>query len=312
MNIYHDLKQLKKSLRNPVLTIGNFDGVHKAHLTLFDLVKERSGLISGQSVVMTFEPHPVKIMSPENAPPLITPIQQKLKLINTAGMDVILCLPFNKEFAAITAKNFVREILIEQLAVKELVVGYDYTFGSCRGGNIELLHSMGKQYGFRVHIIPPVIIDDIVVSSTSIRRLVKDGNLDDAKKLLGRNYQICGTVVQGKNRGGRLLGFPTANLRLIDELTPKPGVYAVKVLIDGEISNGLTNIGFNPTFGKNPFSVETHILDFSKNLLGRIIKVIFVKRLRDEKAFESIEDLTYQISQDIIKAREIFRIRNSD
>ncbi len=308
MTVITDLGQLKKPLKNPVLTIGNFDGVHKGHLALFNRAKERARYIDGQSVAITFDPHPIRIMKPANGPALITPTQQKLKLIEDAGIDVIFCIPFTKEFATISAREFVEDILVDKIAVKEIVVGYDFTFGHRREGNASFLQDIGKRIGFAVHVVKPINIDGTLVSSTSIRELIKEGDLSEAKKLLGRDYQICGVVIKGKDRGGRMLGFPTANLDLIDELTPKKGVYAARVLIDDQTYNGLVNIGHNPTFGKGPFSVETHVLDFSEDLLGKIIRINFIERLRDEKTFKTIKDLADQISQDIIQAKKIFKI----
>ena len=307
MAIISDLNQLRQPLTNPVLTIGNFDGVHRGHLALFDRVKERAKSIRGQSALMTFNPHPIKVMKPGNGPPLITLTQQKLELIADADIDVIFCIPFTKRFAAISARDFIQDILVRKIGIKELVVGYDYTFGHGREGNIELLQEMGKTWGFMVHVVEPVHVGDKLVSSTSIRNLVQDGNLSEARELLGRDYQICGTVVRGKNRGGRLLGFPTANLKLIDELVPKGGVYAVKVVIGNQTYNGVTNIGYNPTFGTGPFSVETHLLDFKGDLLGKNIHIRFIERLRDEQTFGSIEDLAGQIGRDVHRARELFK-----
>ncbi|MBW2117023.1 MAG: bifunctional riboflavin kinase/FAD synthetase [Deltaproteobacteria bacterium] len=306
MTIFYDLNQLEKPLKNPVLTIGNFDGVHKGHMALFERVKEKARSIHGQSSVMTFDPHPIKVMKPGNGPSLITPTEQKLELIDAAGIDIIFCIPFTRQFAAISARDFVQNILVEKIGIKELVVGYDYTFGHNREGNIELLKEMGSLSGFAVDVLEQVSVDNTLISSTSIRHLVDQGNLSEARRLLGRDYQICGTVIKGKNRGGRLLGFPTANLQLVDELTPKVGVYAVEVLIDDQVYFGLTNIGYNPTFENNQFSVETHILDFSKDLLGETIRVNFIERLRDEKTFTSIEDLSEQIGKDVLRARKLF------
>jgi len=306
MAIISDLQQLKEPLINPVLTIGNFDGVHKGHLALFDMVKERARSIGGQSALMTFDPHPIKVMKPGNGPPLITLTQQKLELIEDADIDVIFCIPFTKEFASISASEFVQNILVDRIGVREIVVGYDYTFGQGRKGDIGLLQEMGGTLGFMVHVVEPVHVGDKLVSSTSIRKLVQDGNLPEAKQLLGRDYQILGTVVRGKDRGGRLLGFPTANLELIDELVPKVGVYAVKIAVGDQSLDGVTNIGYNPTFGKGPFSVETHILDFKEDLLGRSIRVKFVKRLRDERPFGSVKDLSDQIGRDVLSARKLF------
>jgi riboflavin kinase/FMN adenylyltransferase len=307
MTLISDLDQLEGPLTNPVLTIGNFDGMHKGHLALFDKVKERAKSLQGQSAVMTFEPHPIKVIMPGNGPPLITPIQQKLRLMEGTGIDVIFCLPFTKEFAAISARDFVKDILVDKIGIKEIVVGYDYTFGHGRGGNIQLLKEMGSHFGFTVHVVDPVRINNTLVSSTSIRNLVQEGNLKEAKKLLGRDYQISGTVVKGKDRGDRLLGFSTANLELIDELTPGVGVYAVRAHIDDQTYYGLTNIGYNPTFGEGTFSVETHILDFSRDLLGKTIRVDFIERLRDEKTFESAKELAEQIGKDIVRARGLFK-----
>lgn len=307
MTVLSDLDQLEKPLRNPVLTIGNFDGVHKGHLALFNMVKERASLIAGQSVVMTFEPHPIKVMMSGNGPPLITLTRQKLKLIEDAGIDVILCLPFTKEFAMISPQGFVKDLLVDKIGIREIVVGYDYCFGHNRAGDIDLLQRLGKDYGFLVHVVGQIFVDDIPVSSTTVRNLVQEGRLAEAKKLLGRDYEVRGTVVKGRNRGGRLLGFPTANLKLIDELTPKLGVYTVKVFIDDSIYYGLTNIGYNPTFGNGVFSVETHVLDFSEDLVGKTIRLSFIERLRDEQTFQSIGELSEQIKKDCLRARELFR-----
>jgi riboflavin kinase/FMN adenylyltransferase len=306
MAIMLAVEKLEEPLRNPVLTIGNFDGVHRGHLALFACVKERAKAIGGQSVVMTFEPHPLKIMKPGNGPPLITPTQQKLNLIDAAGIEVIFCLPFTKEFAAVSAEEFVGGILVKKIGVREIVVGYDYAFGYQRQGNIDLLREMGERFGFTVHVVAPISVSDHLVSSTNIRQLVQEGDLELSKKLLGRDYQICGTVVKGKNRGGRLLGCPTANLNVVDELIPKVGVYAVKVLIDDQIYDGVTNIGYNPTFGNGALTVETHILDFTQDIIGQTIRVNFVQRLRDEKTYDSVEALSDQINRDIARAKELF------
>ena len=308
MILIEDLQNLKKPLRNVVLTIGNFDGVHRGHLALFGKVKERAKAVRGKSAVMTFEPHPVRIMKPGNGPRLITPTPQKLELIDKAGIEVLFCLRFNKEFAAISARDFVKGILVDKIGIRELVVGYDYTFGHNREGNISLLREMGDQMGFAVHLVGPVHVDHALVSSTSIRTLIQEGRLDEAKVLLGRSYQLLGTVVKGHNRGGRLLGFPTANLLVEDELLPKVGVYAVTVLIEGKTYDGVTNIGYNPTFQDQALSVETHILDYSGELTGRTIRINFVKRLRDEKKFPGVKELVDQISMDIQQARKHFKL----
>ena len=312
MNIIHDLKELEEPLENPVLTIGNFDGVHRGHLALFEKIKERADAMGGVSAVMTFEPHPIKIMKPGNGPPLITLIKQKLNLISNAGIDVIFCIPFTREFASISAQDFVQDLLVDKIGIKEIVVGYDYTFGHERKGDITLLKEMADKLGFKVHVLGPVHIDDTLVSSTSIRNLVQEGRISEARKFLGRDYQITGSVITGANRGGKLLGFPTANLDPMDELIPKRGVYAVTVLLDDKTYKGVTNIGYNPTFGDNALSVETYLLDFSKDIVGKNIRINFIERLRDEKTFGSVNELTDQINKDIQRAREIFKRREED
>jgi riboflavin kinase/FMN adenylyltransferase len=256
---------------------------------------------------MTFEPHPLKIMKPADGPQLITHTGQKLELIEKAGIDIIVCVSFDREFAAIPAREFVNAILVEKIGIREIVVGYDYTFGHNREGDINLLREIGNTFGFVVHLVGPVEIDRTLVSSTSIRRLVQEGRLEEAGVLLGRDFEVQGTVVRGRNRGGRLLGFPTANLSPHGELLPKRGIYAVRLLIDDVLFNGVTNVGYNPTFGDTGLTVETHVLDYSGDLLGKTIKVHFIKRLRDEKAFKSIEDLSAQIAQDIAQAKEVLR-----
>ena len=306
MNIIHDLEKLLKPLINPVLTIGNFDGVHKGHMVLFNKVKERAQALNGQSAVMTFEPHPIRVMKPGNGPPLITPMKEKLDLIAETGVDFIFCVPFTREFAAISARDFVQDILLKKIGIKEIVVGYDYTFGHDRLGDISLLKEMGKNLGFKVHVVEPVYIDRRLVSSTSIRELVREGNFSRAEAFLGRHYQISGTVIKGENRGGRLLGFPTANLKVVEELIPRMGVYAVTVQVEGKTYNGVTNIGTNPTFGVHALSVETHLLDFSGDLVGKTIRINFLQRLRDEITFSSVKQLADQIAEDIRAAKEIF------
>jgi len=308
MKIIYDLKELNRPLDNPVLTIGNFDGVHKGHLALFDKVKERANAIKGQSVVMTFDPHPVKVMKPENGLRIITPMRQKLRLISEANIDVILCLPFNKNFSTISAHKFVKDILLGTIGIKEIVVGYDYSFGNNRQGDIGLLKAMGEELGFKVHAVEPIYLNKVLVSSTSIRNFIREGNIEDANILLGRDYQISGRVTSGAGRGGKVLGFPTANLMSVDELIPKKGVYAVIAEMDSREYYGVCNIGNNPTFGENALSIETHLLGFNGDTLGKDFTVRFMHRLRDEKTFSYISELSDQIARDIKKAKEFFNL----
>ena len=307
MSIVCNLDNLPKNITNPVITIGNFDGVHWAHQKIFKKIIERARDLHGTSVVITFEPHPVKVMFPEKAKPLITLLEQKKELVINQGIDIFLIIEFTLEFAGISARDFVKDILVDKIGIKEIVVGYDYTFGHNRKGNIIVLREMSSLFNFNVHQIDPVYVGKVLVSSTSIRNLIMEGNVDEAKKILGRNYQIRGEVISGRNRGGPLLGYPTANLRLTDELIPKEGVYIVLIDIGGKIYQGLTNIGYNPTFKDKTLSVETYIFDLYANILKQKIKVNFLSRLRDEITFANGKELSQQISKDVNQAREFFQ-----
>lgn len=311
MGVIFSLDEIKKPFKNPVLTIGNFDGVHRGHLGLFNKVKERAKAVGGQSIVMTFEPHPAKVMRPGNGPLLITPTDQKLELMEQAGIDVVICVPFDLAFAAISAEDFVKDILVTKIGIKEMVVGYDYTFGYQRQGNLELLRKMGQELGFLVQVIGPVEINQNPVSSTSIRQLVQAGQIKEAKDQLGRDFQINGKVVQGQGRGKKLLGFPTANLYWADALYPKPGVYAVRVTLEGRTYYGVTNVGYNPTFENQVLSIETHIFDFAMNIVDKTIKIEFIERIRDEKKFQNIKELSNQIALDIRSAKKALNLKEA-
>ena len=306
MPLIRELSSLNRQYPNPVLTIGNFDGVHLGHRSLFNLVKERAAALEGTSMVMTFEPHPIKVLSGRNGPPLITLYEQKIELINQSGIDVVICLEFNLELAAVEPEDFVKDILVDRVGVKELIIGYDYNFGRKGRGNRDLLLAMGKEYGFTVHTVGAQPgPDGVTVSSTHIRQLVQDGQVDKAPAYLGRYYQLSGQVIKGQDRGGRLLGFPTANLRLVDELVPKQGVYAVRVWHRGRPHFGVANIGYNPTFGDVGLSVEVHCFDFTENIYDEFIKVDFVARVRDEKKFSGPDELSEQIRRDCSLARQV-------
>jgi len=307
MSIVYNLNTLPHTITNSVVTIGNFDGVHWAHQKIFKKVIERARDLHGTSVAITFEPHPIKVMSPTKAKPLITLLEQKKELIINQGIDLLLIIAFSKKFAAISPRDFVKDILVDKLAVKEIVVGYDYAFGHNRQGNIEVLREMGSLFNFNVQQVDPVYVENDLVSSTSIRNLVMEGNVGGAEKLLGRNYQIRGKVIRGMNRGGSLLGYPTANLKFTDELIPKEGVYIVLINIDGKTYQGLTNIGYNPTFKNKALSVETYIFNLPAHIVNQKIKVNFLSRLRDEITFTSSKELSQQIDKDVNQAREFFQ-----
>ena len=308
MKVFDHLDQIKEPFKRAVITIGNFDGVHIGHQALFHEVIEKAAAIDGTSVAMTFEPHPMRVLRQNNHPPLITLYEQKAELIEHTGIDVLICVPFTLEFAALSAERFIKNLLVQKIGMQAIVVGEDYSFGKNREGNIEMLRSYAQQYGFEVIVAGWVRSARAMqdrISSTRIRELITDGLMEQAEKMLGRNYQIRGRVVTGRDRGGKVLGIPTANINLNDELCPKTGIYAVTVEFNGEKYKGVANIGYSPTFDDHQFTVEVHILDFSDNIYGKKIRVNFVKRIRDEKKFSSISDLIDQIKLDIVAGREI-------
>jgi riboflavin kinase/FMN adenylyltransferase len=308
MKVYKRLEDIEIPLEKAVVTIGNFDGVHLGHQALLRSVVQKAAAISGTPTAITFDPHPIRVLKQNGHPPLITLPEQKSELIAKSGIDVFIQIPFNLEFAAITARQFIEALLISRIGMRAIVVGSDYTFGRHREGNIDLLRKWSTKLGYEVLVvdrIQPALTDARRVSSTRIRELVIDGQMTEAKKLLGRHYQIRGVVATGRNRGGRLLGFPTANINLQDELCPKQGIYAVTVEHGDRTYKGVANIGYSPTFDDHIFTVEVHILDFIKNIYGDPIRVNFIDRLRDEIRFDSIDALADQIKIDIEHAHRI-------
>lgn len=307
MQLINNINKIESPFKNAVITIGNFDGVHKGHQKLLASVKKKAEDINGTSIAITFEPHSLKVLKKETTLYHITPFEQKKELLSDAALDVLICIPFTNEFAAITADDFVRHILVGKIGMKAIVVGNDYTFGKNREGNVDFLKKCSDIFGYEV------IVEDWKqlstrsgrISSTGIRKLIADGKVDEAELMLGRHYQVRGAVTSGRDRGGKLLGFPTANINLLDELRPKNGVYAVTVILDGKRYNGVANIGYSPTFDDHEFTVEVHILDFAADIYNKKIKVDFISRLRDEKKFSGIQELSEQIKADIANAREL-------
>ncbi len=291
----------------PVLTLGNFDGVHLGHQTLFKTIIDRAAEKSGTPIVFTFIPHPLKIISPKTAPRLLTNYKDKIDLIKKYGIDVVICTKFTNKFANISAESFVRNVLCKAIKAKEIFIGANYYFGKGREGSPDLLRRLGKDCGFTVTVVDEITSGSLTISSSMIRKIVAEGKVDEASKYLGRLYSVEGVVVEGAKRGKKLLNTPTANLSTINELLPKNGVYAVKVELEGKQYTGAANVGYNPTFDHQAFSFETHILDFDGDLVGKIIRVLFVKRIRDELKFPSIEALASQLQKDIETTREVIK-----
>ncbi len=306
MVIYHNLNLVPQPFTKPVITIGNFDGVHLGHQTLFQKVKERSLAVGGQSVVITFDPHPIKLMRPDKCLPLLTTTEQKIRLLGALNLDAIIVHPFSQEFGAMPARAFVQSYLIDRLGVQEVVIGHDYRFGRNREGNIALLQTLGAELGFPVHVVDAIQINDTVVSSTLIRNLIKDGQVAAAQEFLGRPYEVTGEVIHGHGRGARLLGFPTANIKIDHELLlPAAGIYAVRAELQGEILPAVANIGTCPTFDNEELSLEVYLLDFDRDIYGQRLGVEFVQRLRDERRFPDLSGLVAQIKKDVAAARQI-------
>ncbi len=311
MKLIEDLDTITEPFKNAVITIGNFDGVHLGHQALFSQVTEKASTLDGTSIAMTFEPHPIRVLKQNGQPPLITLYEQKVELISRTGIDVLICVPFTFQFASITAQEFVEDLLVKQIGTKAIIVGHDYTFGKSREGNIDLLKNYAKRLSFEVITVDWIRTRDTQAertSSTRIRELVMEGRVAEASKLLGRYYQIRGIVATGRNRGGRLLGFPTANIILQDELCPKTGVYAVNVEVMGQNYKGVANIGYSPTFDDHIFTVEVFILDFDDNIYEQKIRVNFIERIRDEARFSNLSELSRQIQADVIKTRAILAL----
>ncbi len=291
---------------NPVLALGNFDGLHRGHMKIIDRVRRRAGERGGTPAAMTFDPHPPRVLRPDKAPPLLMTKEQKIEALGRSGMQGIAVVRFTRALSQWDPETFVRAVLVEWLHVVEVWVGANFLFGHDRAGNYSVLRSLGTRYGFRAEKIDPVRYKDFVVSSTRVRRLLAEGRVDEAGALLGHHYFIDGTVTRGAGRG-RELGFPTANLATANELLPPAGVYATAATLDGTLRPSVTNVGLRPTFGDvdRPV-VETHLLDGSPDLYDRRVRLSFVQRLRDERAFADGDALKAQIDADCRSARRLF------
>jgi riboflavin kinase/FMN adenylyltransferase len=309
MEVIEKDREWKRPFKNPVLTIGNFDGVHLGHQKIFQRVVQKAKEIEGESVVYTFDPHPVAILAPDRQPPLLTPLKEKLRLIGAQGIDFAIVASFTRDYARQSPEDFVRGTLYHQIQIRHLYVGHDFAFGRGGKGDIALLKELGRKYGFNVEVIDAVRLEGRVVSSSLIRDLLQRGEVKEAGKFLGRNYQIVGKVIHGHGRGSRKLGFPTANLRIeeMGVLIPKPGIYAVFPYVGEKRYWGVANLGWNPTFQDQKFSIEVHILNFHQEIYGQRVKMEFVERMRDEVTFRGAEDLAEQIKRDIQQARKILK-----
>jgi len=292
--------------RQPVLALGNFDGVHRGHAKIFEQVRRRAIEMDTMSAILTFDPHPPRIVRPDKAPPLLMTKTQKLGWVAGAGIEGAAVVRFTPEMSQWAPAEFVDTVLVEWLHVAEVWVGPNFLFGRDRSGNFTLLRELGARHGFRVEKIDPVRYKEFIVSSTRIRRLILEGRVDEAGALLGHHHVIDGEVVSGAKRGQQQ-GIPTANLRTANEVLPPDGVYATTVTVDGVIHPSVTNVGVRPTFETaGERVVEAHLLDYDGDLYGMHVRLAFVQRLRAEQAFPDAAALRRQIENDCADARALF------
>ncbi|MBI4664908.1 MAG: bifunctional riboflavin kinase/FAD synthetase [Nitrospinae bacterium] len=303
MQVIRGIRNLTGAPVNPVVTLGNFDGVHAGHQKIFEEVKSHARKIGGSAVVYTFDPHPLKILAPEQNITLLTTFKKKMELIAAYGMEMTICADFTRAFARMHPRDFALK-LKNGLNMESVFVGHDYSFGQAKAGGIDYLKKMGDELGFKVYVVDEVMVDGERVSSTVIRNLLNNGDILGANRRLNRCYSIAGKVVSGYQRG-RAIGFPTANLETPYEVIPAVGVYAVFIRIGaGQWFEGVVNIGYNPTFNRDDFIVEAHLLDHSDDIYGKEIEVYFADRLRDETRFTNVDELKRQIAEDIENARK--------
>jgi len=286
----------------PVVTLGNFDGVHRGHQAILARVVDAARAGGGDAVALTFHPHPIAVLRPERAPALITSLRDRIALMAASGLDVLALQHFTLSFATLSAEAFVERFLVERLGAARVVVGHSVSFGHERRGDAALLTSLGERFGFAVEVVGPICVDGHDVSSSAVRRAIAAGDVTLASALLGRPHRLGGRVERGRQRGAAI-GFPTANVRVRAGMWPHDGVYAVRVRRGDRWIDGVANIGTNPTFGTAPRTLEAHLFDFDADLYGERLTVAFIERLRGEVTFPSVEALVAQIARDAAEAR---------
>ncbi|MBN1224114.1 MAG: bifunctional riboflavin kinase/FAD synthetase [Candidatus Aminicenantes bacterium] len=305
MNIIRGLEDTAALPKKTAVAIGNFDGVHLGHQKILETLifeSEKYGLVS---VALTFSPHPKKVVGKDPIK-MIQSLGQRLKIIEQFHVHTVLILPFNKELANHTAEDFIQNLVLDPMKAEEVIVGKNFCFGRNRSGCSKTLCDLGEKNDFRVLIIPPVTVGGTTVSSSLIRRLLCEGNLEKANSLLGRPYEIEGTVIEGKRRG-KSLGFPTANIRTDNEIIPR-GVFLSRTIVEGRDFPSMTNVGKCPTFDQSTTNVESYLLNFDSDIYGKIIQVRFLKKIRTEQKFDSTQDLSRQIKKDLRLANEFFNL----
>ncbi len=299
MKVYHCISDFKE-VQHPIVTIGTFDGVHLGHQAIFQQMKAEAKACGGETVVITFFPHPRLVLYQDSIDlKFINTQEKKLERLQRAGIDHLIIIPFTREFSRNSSEKFISNYVVKYVHPYKIIIGYDHHFGKNREGNLHLLERVKDKYGFKVEEVPPYFVKDVAVSSTRIRNLLHEGNVREANEMLGYEYAIAGKVVHGNNIG-HSIGFPTANIEIANEykLIAANGVYACRVLVDGKMYKGMSNIGVRPTVDHGNLTIEINIFNFDKNIYGQTIVIQFVDRMRDEKKFKNLEALKDQLKKD--------------
>ena len=304
VNILTSLDNPPDAVRGGAVAIGNFDGVHLGHAEIVRQLVCRAREVGGPAVVLTFDPHPVRLLRPQHAPPPLTWTARKAALLGQLGVDTVVAYPTDEAFLDLSPRQFFHNIVRERLAAQSLVEGVNFFFGRDRLGNVDLLRRFCGEAGVSLDVVEPISVDGQMVSSSRIRALVAQGQIDAVRRLLTQPYRIRGTVVHGAARGARL-GFPTANLGGVDTLLPGEGIYAGRAWSDGAVFPAAISVGANPTFGERALKIEAYLLDYSGSLYDRTLEIDFLARLRDTQRFDSVDALLAQMNQDVQRVREI-------
>jgi len=303
MRIVRGLTSVPPDAPTAVVALGVFDGIHVGHREILVRAVRRARVLGLEALACTFDPHPMEVLQPDRVPPPITTLAERIDLIAEIGLDATVVLPFTRELAVVEPEVFVKDVLLARLHAREVVVGFNHRFGRGARGDPRLLEALGQWLGFAVDIVPPLAIDGEPVSSTGVRAMLQQGDIERAARFLGRPYSVCGDVVRGAGRG-RTLGFPTANVRTERPLLVPTGVYACRARWAGRVYPAVVNIGIRPTFANQDFAVEAYLLDFSGDLYDKPLCLSFHRRLREERRFPAVEALKEQIAQDVLSARE--------
>lgn len=312
MQVFRKLEEVPAHMGPTVVSVGNFDGVHVAHQAVVRHMAARAHALGGKAVVVTFDPHPLRILRPDSAPRLLTPLEAKLKLLEQTSVDAVLVLPFTRDLSLMPAHDFARQVLVDTLHAREVHEGYNFHFGHKAQGNVETLAGFGREMAFDVYTYSELLLRGHHVSSSEIRRLISEGRVERARALLGRPFSVLSNPGRGRGYGTRYT-VPTVNLARYDELVPANGVYITRVRINGDCFDAVTNVGVRPTFGPDSFAIESHLLNFHEiELLAQTeVELIFLKRLREERKFDSTDALREQIGRDVAKAQRFFRMLKS-